>query len=103
MAQRLNPEEQRQQKLESQKKQIQEFVSVSAAFQRVFDGEDGEIVYSYLKKQTAGFNVDPYQHAFNAGKSRIVKIIDEMKDDKEYKKHIEYLKELENGGTSDDI
>lgn len=99
MPMRLSPEEEQRQRLESQKQVMQDYVSTSAAFQRVFDGKDGEIVLNYLKKHTAGFNIDPYQHAFNAGRSRIIAIIEELIDDKQYKKHKEYLKELENAGT----
>ena len=73
------------------KEVVQQFVERSAAFQRVFSGADGEKVLDYLKSQMAGFNKDPYQHAFNAGKTRIVQIIEQMCDDKQYKKHLDYL------------
>ena len=77
-------------------------MSKSASFQRVFsDDKDSEIVLDYLETQTAGFDVDPYQHAFNAGKRRIVEIIKDMRDKKEYDKHIKHLKELENAGRPD--
>ena len=84
----MNDEEKKDQ---LKKEVVQQFVKTAAAFQRVFSGAEGELVYDYLKTQTAGFNIDPYQHAFNAGKTRMLQIIDQMCDDKQYKKHVEYL------------
>lgn len=89
MLKRLSKEE----KIEQRRREIQSFVDVSAAFQRVFAGKDGEVVLDFLKKQLKGFDKDPYQHAFNAGKTRIFNIITEMTDGKQYDKHIEFLKE----------
>jgi hypothetical protein len=43
-------------------------ISRSASFQRVFNNKDGEVVLAELKKQLAGFDADPYIHAYNAGK-----------------------------------
>ena len=70
---------------------IEMFVKTSAACQRVFNCPDGEIVMTFLKGQLGGFDADPYKHAFNAGKKRIIEIIEQMLDDAEYKKHLEVL------------
>lgn len=79
-------------KQELQREVIRHFVEKSAAFQKVFSGPDGEIVLDYLRKQKAGFDKDPYQHAYNAGKTSILRIIEEMLDEKQYEKHLEFLK-----------
>ena len=83
--------------LENQKQQqamatIETFVRTSAACQRVFNCPDGNIVMTFLKGQIGGFDPDPYKHAFNAGKKRIIEIIEQMMDETEYKKHLEVLK-----------
>jgi len=89
-----------EQKLESRKKKIQDFVSKAEAFRRVFSCPDGEIVLNHLKSIQSGFDKDPYQHAFNAGKARIMTVIESMMDDEEYKKHLEYLKGLKDAGSN---
>jgi hypothetical protein len=90
-------EEQRKQKYNEY---IRDTVHISSMFRRIFDGEEGKKVLDYLKKQTAGFHIDPYQHAFNAGKTRIVQIIEDMLDEAQYQKHVKYLEELKNAETS---
>ncbi len=82
--------------LEANKKQqqmatIEKFVKTSAACQRVFGCPDGDVVLTFLKGQIAGFDKDPYQHAFNAGKKRLIEIIEQMMNETEYKKHLEVL------------
>ena len=57
-----------QQLNEEQKSEVLRRIHRSAAFQRVFKGEDGELALAELKKQLSGFDTDPYVHAFNAGK-----------------------------------
>ena len=78
---------------------VKGFVEIAAAFKRLFSGrgtvKDSEIVLNYLKKQIAGFDRDPYQHAYNAGKTRMLRIIEEMTDDEQYKKHVDYLQGIE--------
>lgn len=51
-----------------QREEILRRIERSAAFQRVFQGKDGDLVQTELKKQLGGFDPDPYVHAFNAGK-----------------------------------
>lgn len=53
---------------QEQKAEAERRISRSASAQRVFRNVDGELVLSELKKQLAGFDADPYIHAFNAGK-----------------------------------
>lgn len=82
--------------LEKQKQQqhiasVQMFVQTAAACQRVFKNPDGEVVLTFLKGQCGGFDPDPHKHAFNAGKKRLIEIIEQMLDDTEYKRHLDLL------------
>ena len=72
---------------------IQRLVKISAIFQRVFGGADGEFVLDYLEKQRRGFNKDPYQHAYNAGIGFLLNIIKDFLDDKKSEMHKKFLEE----------
>ena len=85
------PPDLQKQKQAERVESIQKFVKTSASFQRVFNCPDGNVVLTFLKGQTAGFDKDPYQHAFNAGKSRMVEIIEQMLDEEQYKKHLDMI------------
>jgi len=109
LAKRLNPEEERQQRLESKKTKIQDLVHKSAVFQRFFSGGDSDFVLSCLETVASigsttpgGFNPDPYWHAYVQGKYEMLRFIESMKDEKKAKKQLEILKELENAGRPDD-
>jgi hypothetical protein len=78
-----------EQQYDMKKKEM--LVKISACCQRVFNNPDGNAVLVFLRGQKAGFTKDPYQHAFNAGKSFIVETIEDMLDDKIYEQRLEHI------------
>ena len=82
-------------------KDVQDAIRLSSAIKNILTGEDGQIVIDFLRKQKAGFDKDPYQHAFNAGKCWIVKRFEEAFDDKQHQKHMGYLQEAQNATTEE--
>ena len=66
-------------------------IKVSACCQRVFNNPDGNVVLVFLRGQTAGFDKDPYQHAFNAGKRRMLEFIEDFLDEEKYKQRLEQI------------
>ena len=84
----------REQTLVDEKANLQRIVELTAAFQRVFSGTEGEMVLGYIKSMTAGFHRDPYQHAFNAGKTKTYDDIMNFLDDSLYKMNMERLEQM---------
>ena len=78
---------------------MQNAVELSAAAQRIFQNKDGVLFLAHLKKQAKGFDKDPYQHAYNAGLSRIVAIIEDAMNDSKMKEFEENIKELDEWKT----
>jgi len=81
---------------ERQTEAIDRVVKLSATFQRVFDGEDGNKVLKHMEAMIKGFDCDPYQHAYNAGFRRYHEIIKQMLNQEEYERHLDLLKNAEN-------
>lgn len=52
---------------EELREEVQRRIARSAAFQRVFNGKDGEFVLAEMKKQISGFDPNPYINAYNCG------------------------------------